>query len=1436
MSAYTVTPDANTTEAGSKTFTPLPLFDVSYVMQAKIYNQAGDIVYEYNPFHNLRDASTGELKDFTTTQLSFNLNNPVDIEVQPSYDGTVNLIINDDTNPPLLINSRFTPLEDMTYEIVDRSGNTDTNIYEEMVLTEVTRLYKTTQNIPYMTFQGLVEGGALQAGNYVFYFRYADADGNESDIIAESGIVSCYVGKLNDPFSTRGGIADELTNKIAKFTLNNLDTAYDYVNIYFTRATSDYDEQEEVQAYKIQTRKTVNGPSLVVTVTGLEDVIPISVDDLNIQYNVVSAVHTQTQVQNLLFFGNVAKPTVPFQDLQDLALRMYPSISNDNNIGYLDPNYNPLSLNDQLIGSEYYDAGNVYSFTGYWNKEIYRLGVVFIMKDDTLSPVFNIRGKDNVDTFSRAGTFDEDIANEYTYQPLYDGEGNRQYIQYDDDGWIKGSSQSLENARGVIRVTYGSDLVNKDDNPGLYPLAVSLNIGTDTLTEMQKFVKGFFIVRQKRIPTILCQGLSIGTDNISFIPTIKAQTFKNTNTGTVGYIAESFIDKSNQLVHDFNSRLLIGTPGSTSVGGLLCPEAVLRSEFFNEVFTGALFNASRAPFSPTDNYFKQDPNNNRHFYVDTYTNNGASQYLFEDLKLTLIEDAQPLRYSGTKQFSTRAGIPEDAWKFTWFGNQDTGQYATNIIRGDYTGFVGMESFGDETSLIDIHIPGYDPANMEDYFLLRANSFHPFYAMSDRYDLNILTSAGVPYSNIVSESDNLQLQEYRGDCFIGTVTTRITRNFQDPDTPINDIIIDPLTWKNNYTGYTASGGLDQTKIANINRGDVNAVKMGHWCTFKLCSNINLAYRAVDDTHSSEFALTGKARSFFPYAAMATTGESKIPESTVINVGYNTTTSDKVYIVQPNVPFIKNFFDNRIMFSEPAITDSFRNGYRVFKLDAYRDITRQYGAISALTEWQNNLLVVFEAGVALVPVNEKMIAGQANGGNAYIKSLGVLPDIVNPLSTNYGSSWKDSVLKTPDWVYGVDATAKKIWRTNGQNFEILSDFKIEKFLNDNLTLGSKDKYPVVALRNIKTHYNAFKKDVMFTFVDITNGSEEVKWSLCYNEVMQTWITRFSWTPLESADIENIFFTFNREDARILALVGLSDISNPASTGVVLDNVLITDPDTQLVGTLSLKGYDYYKQYIQAFTLVDTEDSTDFIITTVDDGTSYQLNYVGGGPFPKFSYLLQVRVGLSSILDSSPVEVQHFTDFIAVIVNRENLSNDDQTAYDQAISSWFWKHGQAGIFDTETVILPTNWYGNQEVFELEFIVAENPSIHKIFDNLRIISNDSTPDSFEFEVIGDGYTFDRPQSYTSDDTNYTTDIEVGLVHTYQKGLKLKDVGRRLGNMEYKEDFWDVQISPIRYMKGSTFKETRIRDKYVRVRVRYSGTELALITAIETIFTQSYA
>lgn len=41
--------------------------------------------------------------------------------------------------------------------------------------------------------------------------------------------------------------------------------------------------------------------------------------------------------------------------------------------------------------------------------------------------------------------------------------------------------------------------------------------------------------------------------------------------------------------------------------------------------------------------------------------------------------------------------------------------------------------------------------------------------------------------------------FRGDCFTGTVCTRMHRNFTSTSVPINDTIVDPNCWKDNFKG-------------------------------------------------------------------------------------------------------------------------------------------------------------------------------------------------------------------------------------------------------------------------------------------------------------------------------------------------------------------------------------------------------------------------------------------------------------------------------------------------------------------------------------------------------------------------------------------------------------------------------------------------------------
>jgi hypothetical protein len=67
-----------------------------------------------------------------------------------------------------------------------------------------------------------------------------------------------------------------------------------------------------------------------------------------------------------------------------------------------------------------------------------------------------------------------------------------------------------------------------------------------------------------------------------------------------------------------------------------------------------------------------------------------------------------------------------------------------------------------------------------------------------------------------------------------------------------------------------------------------------------------------------------------------------------------------------------------------------------------------------------------------------------------------------------------------------------------------------------------------------------------------------------------------------------------------------------------------------------------------------------------------------------------------------------------------------------------------------------------------------------------------------------------------------------------MKKYGRIRGNMQYLEDLWKVEIRPIQVtwcyldsnnqLQKKKMPETRHRDKYIKVKIRYSGEDLALI------------
>mgnify|MGYP003496556661 FL=1 len=80
-------------------------------------------------------------------------------------------------------------------------------------------------------------------------------------------------------------------------------------------------------------------------------------------------------------------------------------------------------------------------------------------------------------------------------------------------------------------------------------------------------------------------------------------------------------------------------------------------------------------------------------------------------------------------------------------------------------------------------------------------------------------------------------------------------------------MDKDCWKNYYDPDYSEN------FEKINLGDLNAIQMGTWVTFKVRSSYNLNIRTLDSSNVDETAITGHSRGFYPYLDMNTSGNFK-----------------------------------------------------------------------------------------------------------------------------------------------------------------------------------------------------------------------------------------------------------------------------------------------------------------------------------------------------------------------------------------------------------------------------------------------------------------------------------------------------------------------------------------------------------------------------------
>ena len=594
-------------------------------------------------------AKAGSLIDLDTDKLNFDINHPVELEIQPSYDGSVNVIFNDDKNIPRLINSRFSAREKDTYEIVDRIGENDTNIYSSKSFEKDTSLYFQYNKNPIIDFLGYVDG-VFPVGQYCFYFTYCDADDNESDIIAETGVIPAFIGDNGNPFSMDGGIKNQLSNKGIKLKLSDIDGSYNYLKIYYVRYFADYQQNRVYECKKIyQKYPTNNSSSIIIQITGNERTEDLDANILNLSKFNPKSILTQAQCKNMLFFGNIVKNTDNYRELTDCALRIIPSLAIDS-IDLVD--------NDYSTNTGYYDSNLTYTKTGYFPQEYYRFGVVFIYQNGTLSNVYNTLGYilENTSEFITCK------------QPLWKKDGiyyNRQYINVDDKGRVKDYSDSFilnPNSKGVCKINY---------NPGINEV---IGIKFTIPKEVSEFLKndlgirGLFFVRQKCVPNIIAQCYLLPMDEVMKGPVIKydgdkciTETFlKQAQTEQdeeAGLLTQTYTDR----LYEYDNNLSI----SSSAYAAICPDFLLNQPYYNQIFNGSGFYLKPAYT------FNLKQAQTRFYIPERESINVTESNVSPRVTICSVTEDVPQVAIKNYVYKLEMGVTEEAYKFAFAGHEVT---------------------------------------------------------------------------------------------------------------------------------------------------------------------------------------------------------------------------------------------------------------------------------------------------------------------------------------------------------------------------------------------------------------------------------------------------------------------------------------------------------------------------------------------------------------------------------------------------------------------------------------------------------------------------------------------------------------------------------------------------------------------------------------------
>jgi len=142
--------------------------------------------------------------------------------------------------------------------------------------------------------------------------------------------------------------------------------------------------------------------------------------------------------------------------------------------------------------------------------------------------------------------------------------------------------------------------------------------------------------------------------------------------------------------------------------------------------------------------------------------------------------------------------------------------------------------------------------------------------------------------------------------------------------------------------------------------------------------------------------------------------------------------------------------QIVYSETKISGESEDSFKVFKQFSFHDMESQYGEVTRLAKWKNDIYVLQESAMSKLLVNPiSMIADEL--GSSLFTGTGETVENHLYISTKFGTRHMESVVSTEKAIYYIDNTYAKLIQYTGETLKVLSDDLGQRNAFENIIKG-------------------------------------------------------------------------------------------------------------------------------------------------------------------------------------------------------------------------------------------------------------------------------------------------------------------------------------------------------------------------------------------------